>query len=119
LAADCKWNIAGQWYCAYPSIRECAASRDLAVRVVHIYEDDLLDLGLGRSIYSQAQVKKFLKLQDFQGTWRAYLAETAELAYGGRSKHGSWGLRLCERVREALIDAVGWSLVPLYRLMGP
>jgi hypothetical protein len=111
--------IRNKWYCAYPSIRECAASRDLAVREVHIDEDDLIDLGLGRSIYRQAQVKKFLKLQDFQGTWRAYLAENAELAYGGCSKHGSRGLKLCDRVRESLIDAEGWSLVPLYRLMGP
>jgi hypothetical protein len=45
--------------------------------------------------------------------------ETAELAYGGRGEDGSWGLGLGERAREALIDAVGWSLVQLYHLTGP
>jgi hypothetical protein len=50
--------------------------------VVQIDDDDLLDLGLGQSIYSKAQLEEFLKFQDFQGTQRAYLMETVELAYG-------------------------------------
>jgi hypothetical protein len=59
------------------------------LNTVQIDEDDLLDLGLGRSIYSKAQVEEFLKFQDSQGNRRAYLTETAELAYGGRGKDGS------------------------------
>ncbi len=92
-------KIAGRWYCAYPSIRECAPLRDLPVKPVIIDEEDVLDLGLGRSIYSKAQVEEFLKFQDSQGTRRAYLTETAELAYGGRGEDGSWGLGLGERAR--------------------
>jgi hypothetical protein len=42
-----------------------------------------------------------------------------ELAYGGRGKDRSWGLRLGERAREALIDTVGWFLVHLHHLTGP
>jgi hypothetical protein len=102
-----RWKIAGRWYCAYPSIRECAPPRDLPVRPVNIEDEDMLDLGLGRSIYSKAQVEEFLKFQDAQGTRRAYLTETAELAYGGCSEDGSWGLGLGERAKEALIDTVG------------
>jgi hypothetical protein len=64
-------------------------------------------------------VEEFLKFQDSQGTWRAYLTETEELAYGGQGEDCSWGLGPGERAREALIDAVGWSLVPLYHLTGP
>jgi hypothetical protein len=52
-----------------------------ASRAVHIDDKDLLDLGLGQSIYSKEQVKEFLKFQDSQGTRRTYLRETAELAY--------------------------------------
>jgi hypothetical protein len=89
------------------------------VKPVNIEDEDVLDLGLGRSIYSKAQVEEFLKFQDSQGTRRAYLTETVEVAYGGRGKDGSWGLGLGQRVRETLIDAVGWSLVPLYRMTGP
>ncbi len=114
-----RWKIAGQWYCAYPFIRECAPPRDLPVKPVNIEDEDVVDLGLGRSIYRKAQVEKFLKFQDSQGTRQAYLTETAELAYGGRGEDGSWGLGLGERATEALIDTVGWSLIPLYRLTGP
>ncbi len=89
------------------------------MKAVQIEEDDLLDLGLGWSIYSKALVEEFLKFQDSQGTWRAYLTETAELAYRGRGENGSWGLGMEEQAREGLIDGVGWSLVPLYHLMGP
>jgi hypothetical protein len=55
-------------------------------------EDDLLDLCLGRSIYSKAQVGELLKFQDSQGTMRAYVTETTKLACGELSKDGSWGL---------------------------
>jgi hypothetical protein len=50
--------------------------------VVQIDDDDLLDLGLGQSIYSKAQLEEFLKFLDSQGTQRAYLMETVEPAYG-------------------------------------
>jgi hypothetical protein len=63
-------------------------------------------------------VEEFLKFQDSQWTRRAYLTETAELAYRGQGEDRSWGLGLGERARGALIE-VGWSLVSLYRLTGP
>jgi hypothetical protein len=86
---------------------------------VQIDEDDLLDLGLGRSIYSKAQVKEFLKFQDSQGNSQAYLMDIADLAYGGRGKDGSWGLGMGEKARADLINAMGWSLAPQYRWVGP
>jgi hypothetical protein len=57
-----RWKIAARWYCAYPSIRECALPRDLPVKPVNIEDKDVLDLGL-----SKAQVEEFLKFQDSQG----------------------------------------------------
>jgi hypothetical protein len=74
---------------------------------VHIDEEYLLNLRLWWPIYSKEQVEEFLGFQDSQGTRRAYLIETAERAYGGRSKDGAWGLGMGERARDALIDAVG------------
>ncbi len=59
------------------------------------------------------------KLQDSQGTWRAYLTETAELAYKGRGKDRSWEVGLGKQVEEALINALCWSLVPMHCLVGP
>jgi hypothetical protein len=66
--------------------------RDLLVNAVQIDEDDLLGLGLGRLIYSKAQLEEFLKFHDCQGTRQAYLTETTELAYRGRGEDRSWGL---------------------------
>jgi hypothetical protein len=74
---------------------------------------------LGRSIYSKEQVEEFLAFQDSQGTRRAYLAETAELAYSGRAADGTWGLAMGEHARAAIIDAVGLSFIPLYWVLGP
>jgi len=114
-----RWSIAGKWYCAYPAIRECAPPQDLPVDLINIDDDDVLDLGLGRSIYSKEQVEEFLAFQDSQGTRRAYLAETAELAYSGRAADGTWGLAMGEHARAAIIDAVGLSFIPLYWVLGP
>jgi hypothetical protein len=57
--------------------------------------------------------------QDSQGTRKAYLAETAETAYSGRSEKGEWGLALSPAVQGSLIDIVGASFFPLYRVVGP
>jgi hypothetical protein len=46
----------------------CTPPKDLPVEPVDIEDKDVLDLGLGRSIYSKAQVEEFLKFQDSQGT---------------------------------------------------
>ncbi len=70
------------------------------MKAVQIEDDNLLDLGLGLSIYSKAQVEEFLKFQDSGGTRQAYLTETAELSYGGGGEDGSWGLGLGKQARE-------------------
>ena len=62
---------------------------------------NLLNLGLGRSIYSKEQMEDFARFQDSQNTRKAYLAEAAELAYLGRSG-GEWGLGLTELARDQI-----------------
>ncbi len=44
--------------------------------------------------------------------------EAAELAYLGRSG-GEWGLGLTELARDQIVNAVGYRLISLYRLIGP
>jgi hypothetical protein len=60
---------------------------------------------------SKEHVEEFLKFQDSQGTRRAYMMETAQLAYRGCSEDRPWGLGLgCgpgEASREAHINAIG------------
>ncbi len=77
------------------------------------------DIGLGKSIYTKAQLDEFAWFQDSQGTRKAYLAETAELAYVGRLENGEWGLALSSATQGSLIDIVGSNFFPLYKVIGP
>jgi hypothetical protein len=60
----------------------------------------------------------FARFQESQGTRRAFLAESAERAYNSRAG-GQWGSGLSDLATESLIDAVGYHLVPMYRVIGP
>jgi hypothetical protein len=66
----------------------------LPVGEVKIDPVEIINIGLGKSIYTKAQLDEFARFQDSQGRRKAYLAETAELAYVGRSESGEWGLAL-------------------------
>ncbi len=50
------------------------------------------DISLGKSTYTKKQLDEFAAFQDSQGTRKAYLAKTAELAYMGetRTGNGAW-----------------------------
>ncbi len=76
------------------------------------------NIGLGKSIYTKEQLEEFACFQDSQGTQKAYLAETAEMAYTGRNEKGEWGLALSAAAQGSLIDFVGASFFPLYRVVG-
>jgi hypothetical protein len=41
------------------------------------------------------------------------------MAYSGRSEKGEWGLALSPAAQGSLIDIVGTSFFPLYRVVGP
>jgi hypothetical protein len=78
-----------------------------------------VNIGLGKSIYTKEQLEEFAQFQDSQGTRKAYLAEAAELAYTGRNEKGEWGLVLSSAAQGSLIDIVGASFFPLYRIVRP
>jgi hypothetical protein len=113
-----RWKLGGIWYCSFPALRDCAEPAQLPVDPVKITDVNVLDLGLGKSIYSKEQMEDFARFQDSQNTRRAYLSETAQLAYLGRSG-GEWGLGLTDLARDQIVNAVGYRLIPLYRLIGP
>jgi hypothetical protein len=60
----------------------------LPVDEVKIDPVEMSEIGLGKSIYTKEQLDEFARFQDSQGTRKAYLAETAELAYTGHSESG-------------------------------
>jgi hypothetical protein len=45
------------------------------------------------------QLEEFARFQDSQGTRKAYLAETAEMAYIDQNEKGEWGLALSSAPR--------------------
>jgi hypothetical protein len=114
-----RYKVGGQWYCSYPELKECHDPVMLPVDEVRIDPVKVNDIGLGKSIYTKEQLDEFTRFQNSQGTRKAYLAETAELAYTGRSDNGEWGLALSSAAQGSLIDIVGASFFPLYKVVGP
>jgi hypothetical protein len=112
-----RYKVGGKWYCSYPELKECHDPAMLPVGEVKIDPVEMSDIGLGKSIYTKAQLDKFARFQDSQGTRKAYLAETAELAYVGRSENGEWGLALSSAAQGSLIDIIGSSFFPLYTVV--
>jgi hypothetical protein len=114
-----RYKVGGKWYCSYPELKEYHDPEMLPVNEVHIDPVKVNDIGLGKSIYTKDQLEEFARLQDSQRTRKAYLAETAEMAYTGRNKKGEWGLALSSAAQWSLIDIIGASFFPLYRVVGP
>jgi hypothetical protein len=83
-----------------------------------INDVEVMSLGLKKSIYSPEQIQEFVRFQESQGTRRAFLAESAERAYNGRTR-GEWGSGLTSVATVSFIDAVGYQLMPMYRVIGP
>jgi hypothetical protein len=113
-----RWRFNGRWYCTFPEIRDCAKPGKIPTKPIAIDDVKVMDLGLGRSIYSPEQLEEFERFQESQGTRRAFLAESAERAYNSRVG-GQWGSGLSDLATAHLIDAVGYHLVPMYRMIGP
>jgi hypothetical protein len=100
-------------------LKECHDPAMLPVGEVKIDPVELNNIGLGKSIYTKEQLDEFARFQDSQGTRKACLAETAELAYTGRTEDGEWGLALSSAAQGSLIDIVGATFFPLYSVVGP
>jgi hypothetical protein len=116
--APLRWRLNGRWYCAFPEIRDCAEPGRIPMKPITIDNIKVMNLGLGRSIYSPAQLEEFACYQESQGTRHVFLAESAERAYNSRSG-GQWGSGLSDLATESLIDAIGYHLVPMYRVIRP
>jgi hypothetical protein len=52
-----KYRLNGRWYCAFPQIRDCAEPGRIPVKPIALDDVKVMSLGLGRSIYSPAQLR--------------------------------------------------------------
>jgi hypothetical protein len=114
-----RYKVGGKWYCSYPELKECHDPAMLPVDEVRIDPVEVNNIGLGKSIYTREQLEEFARFQDSQGTQKAYLAEMAEMAYTDCNEKGEWGLALSSAAQGSLIDILGASFFPLYRVVGP
>jgi hypothetical protein len=114
-----RYKVGGKWYCSYPVLMECHDPAMLPVDEVRIDPVKINNISLRKSIYTKEQLEEFACFQDSQGTRKTYLAETAAMAYTGRNEKGEWGLALSSAAQGSLIDLVGASFFPLYRVVGP
>jgi hypothetical protein len=114
-----RYKVGGKWYCSYPVLKECHDPAMLPVDGVRIDPVTINNIGLRKSIYMKEQLEEFARFQDSQGTQKAYLADTVEMAYIGRNEKGEWGLALGSAAQGSLIDLVGLSFFPLYKVEGP
>ncbi len=64
-------------------------------------------IGLDKSIYTKKQLDEFATFQDSQAARRAYLVETADLAYIGRNERGEWDLALRAQAYSSMRDLIG------------
>ncbi len=71
-----EFRVTCRWYCAFPEIRDCAEPGKIPMKPVAIEDVNVMELGLGRSIYSPEQLEEFARFQESQGTRRAFLAES-------------------------------------------
>ncbi len=114
-----RYKVGDKWYCSYPDLREYHDPAMLPVDKVKIDLVTVNNIGLGKSIYTKEQLEEFAMFQDSQGARKAYLAETAELAYMGRNEKREWGLALGSAAQVSLVDFVGMNPFPLYKVVGP
>jgi hypothetical protein len=87
------------------------------VKPIGIDDVNVMNLGLGRSIYSPKQLEEFARFQESQGMRSAFLAEIAERAYNGRVSI-EWGSGITDLARDSIIVAIGYHLVLMYWVIG-
>ncbi len=59
-----RWRLNGLWYCVFPEIRDCAEPGRIPLKPIAIDDIKVMTLGLGRSIYSPAQLEEFARFQE-------------------------------------------------------
>jgi hypothetical protein len=92
--------LGGKLYCSYSETREYHDIAMLPVDDVQIETIQMSDIGLGESIFTNNQLEEFANFQDSQGTRKAYLAETAELAKSGRDKNVIFGCEITNVIKK-------------------
>ncbi len=54
-----RYKVGGKWHCSYPELKECHDPAMLPVGEVKIDPVEINNIGLGKSIYTKAQLDEF------------------------------------------------------------
>ncbi len=86
-----RYKVGGKWYCSYPELKECHDPAMLPGKV-KIDPVEVSDIGLGKSIYTKAQLDEFAHFQDSQrmrkATWQRWRSWPTPVAR--RMASGGW-----------------------------
>ena len=112
-----RYKIAGQWFCAKPTLEICPDPEQVPVGGVKVDELSFKALHFGESMYSNDQLEQFSKLKESAHARKAYLADLSHQATEGKSE-GEWGLGLGGNAISNLLDTLGNNFIPYYRFFG-
>ena len=112
-----RYKIAGQWFCAKPTLEICPDPEQVPVGGVKVNELSFKALHFGESMYSNDQLEQFSKLKESAHARKAYLADLSHQATEGKSE-GEWGLGLGGNAISNLLDTLGNNFIPYYRFFG-
>jgi hypothetical protein len=65
-----RYKVGCKWYCSYPELKESHDPKMLPVDKVRIDPVKVNNIGLGKSIYTQEQLKEFARFRTARGTGR-------------------------------------------------
>ena len=106
-----RFLIQNAWYCQYKGLlMECHEPTLLPITLLSIPEPTL-KLGLGRSIYTDKEMKEFYRFQNAAGARNVFLADQTKRA-SQMMNNREWSLSLGDRACEMRLNQVGWSFIP-------
>jgi hypothetical protein len=116
-----RFLIGGRWYCLFEGrgLSECHSPLNIPVATVEIEQDESPKWGLGRSIYSPDQLRAFHEFQMSTAVRRLMWLMHQNLLLTDTLLMASGAWPLGQHAQEAIIDMIGLSFIPLYRIIGP
>ena len=111
-----RWEIEGEWYCAYPKIHQCPPPVKLNVSSPNLRAYDFTE-GLGHGLYSEDQLEAQRDFYLAQTSRAPVLAKLTNAATASGSR-GRLGLPLSEWDIEGIEGYLLYAFFPLLYLLG-
>ena len=112
-----RWRIAGNWYCAHPTVLPCQAPVQLNSTITSFQPLTDFVLGMGQGVYSQAQKQQHRLFQLSQASRRPVVAKLTNAATDN-GHAGHLGLPLSLGEMPTLSMHMAFHLFPIIYYLG-